>query len=169
MSKYRTAYLGLGTNIGNRERNLKEAVKLLKAIENIEVIKASSVYETEPVGVKEQPWFYNCVVEIGTSLPPEQLLSTVKNIEQTMGRERTEKWGPRLIDIDILTYENQAGKDSSPILPHPEITKRAFVLMPLAEIAPNLSIKRDMTAKEILKKLTEHEKIIKTEHLILDD
>jgi 2-amino-4-hydroxy-6-hydroxymethyldihydropteridine diphosphokinase len=126
-------YLGLGSNLGNRLKNLLRAIELLKP----EVLpgKVSSIYETAPWGYKEQPEFLNCVVKAKTNLEPLALLEKLKSIESDLGREPSFRYGPRVIDLDILLYDDQVF--SSPLLtiPHPRILERAFVLLPLAEIA----------------------------------
>ncbi|MBT6595223.1 MAG: 2-amino-4-hydroxy-6-hydroxymethyldihydropteridine diphosphokinase, partial [Nitrospina sp.] len=101
----------------------------------IEVIARSSLYESEPVGKIEQDWFVNTAVAIRTSLTPEALLNALFKIEKTLGRERREKWGPRIIDLDILAYEDRVIHTTALTLPHPEMTKRRFVLLPLSEFA----------------------------------
>ncbi|MDD5131562.1 MAG: 2-amino-4-hydroxy-6-hydroxymethyldihydropteridine diphosphokinase [bacterium] len=135
----KTIYLGLGTNLGNKRKNIKEAIRLLRR--DVKIVKVSSLYKTKPVGYLDQPDFLNAVAEIKTSLTPLQLLRQVKSIERIMGRTRTARWGPRLIDIDILLYEGKKIKHSKLIIPHPQINKRNFVLKPLKEIAPALNRK----------------------------
>lgn len=131
-----TVYLALGSNLGDREKNLEEARERIAAF--VSVTRASSIYETEPVGVKEQPWFLNQVLAGTTPLSPVDLLRRVKKIETEMGRTEGIRFGPRPIDIDILFYDRVI--ELSPILtiPHPRLHERAFVLTPLAEIAPEL-------------------------------
>jgi 2-amino-4-hydroxy-6-hydroxymethyldihydropteridine diphosphokinase len=131
-----TVYLALGSNLGDREKNLREARERMAAFVNI--TRVSSIYETEPVGVKEQPWFLNQVLAGTTLLSPVDLLRRVKKIETEMGRTEGIRFGPRPIDIDILFYDRLI--ELSPILtiPHPRLHERAFVLTPLAEIAPDL-------------------------------
>ncbi|MCE5301121.1 MAG: 2-amino-4-hydroxy-6-hydroxymethyldihydropteridine diphosphokinase [Spirochaetia bacterium] len=133
-----TIYLSLGTNMGNRRENLKQAIFLMgqKAIV-IEVV--SALYESEPVGLKTQPDFYNIALKAATDLNADELLTAVQSIELDMGRIKAEKWGPRIIDIDILFYGSKIIKSKKLIVPHPEMTKRLFVLKPLVEIAPDFS------------------------------
>ena len=133
-----TAYLGLGANLGDRESNLSQALCLLAESSEIRVIKNSSLYETAPWGVADQPDFLNCVAEIRTTLPPAPLLQLVKNIEQDLGRQENVRYGPRVIDIDILLYSDQVIQVAEPDLqiPHIRMSERAFVLVPLAELAP---------------------------------
>lgn len=138
-AKLSIVYLGLGSNLGNKRKNIKEALRLLRR--DVKIIKVSSLYKTKPVGYLDQPDFLNAVAEIATSLTPLQLLKQVKSIERIIGRTKTVRWGPRLIDIDILLYEGQKIKHSKLIIPHPQINKRNFVLNPLKEIAPALNRK----------------------------
>lgn len=130
----KTAYLSLGSNLGNREANLREAVEQLAKLG--EVTAVSSFYETEPVEFTKQPWFLNIAVELQTELMPRQLLSAVMKIERDMGRRRIQPKGPRLIDIDILLFGNTVVDDPKLVIPHPAMHERNFVLKPLAEIAP---------------------------------
>ena len=129
------AYIGIGSNLGDREDNCERAIKLLIA-NGITVTKRSSMAETEPWGVKEQPDFINMAVEIETALKPDSLLHLLKNIEIEAGRLPTSHWGPRIIDLDILLYDDLIIKTSELEIPHPHISEREFVLKPLAEIAP---------------------------------
>jgi len=136
MSELAIAYLCLGSNMGEREEDLCQALTLLSQKVNIEEV--SSVYETEPVGYKEQPLFLNLVCRIITSLHPEELLHLAKEIEARMGRVPSFPNAPRPIDIDILFYDNKIVKTHNLTIPHPRLKERAFVLIPLAEIAPDL-------------------------------
>lgn len=130
------SYLQLGTNLGNRPYNLDRAITLINALP-CQVIQKSQVYETEAWGIRDQPAFLNQVILISTTMDPHHLLDAVLNIEIKMGRIRVRKWMERLIDIDILYY-GQAIIDSPRLtIPHPHIQERNFVLVPLAEIAPN--------------------------------
>jgi 2-amino-4-hydroxy-6-hydroxymethyldihydropteridine diphosphokinase len=133
----KTAYLGLGSNIGDREQNLKDALAKLAA-PDLRVARLSSVYETEPVGFTAQRWFLNLVVEIETELFPLQLLSRIAKIEQALGRARTVKNGPRTLDVDILLYGRAVVRSAKLEIPHPRMAERRFVLAPLAELAPEL-------------------------------
>jgi 2-amino-4-hydroxy-6-hydroxymethyldihydropteridine diphosphokinase len=137
VSELATAYLCLGSNLGKREENLCQALTLLSLKVNLGEI--SSVYETKPVGYKEQPLFLNLVCRIATNLPPEELLHLAKDIETRMGRVPSGQINaPRPIDIDILFYDNKIMETPNLIIPHPRLQDRAFVLIPLAEIAPDL-------------------------------
>lgn len=133
-------YLGLGSNIGDRENNLQDALNELSNRVGITVKKVSSFYETEPVGVKDQPWFLNAVIEIETNLQPREVLGINKAIEKKLHRKETYKWGPRIIDIDLLLYGNRIISEPDLKVPHPQMHLRGFVLVPLAEIAPGLKI-----------------------------
>ena len=128
-----TIYLSLGSNIGNRKKNLEKALIELGQ-NNIKEIKISSFYETEPVGPKQRN-FFNIAGKFKTNLKPQELLKTVKQIEEKLGRTKTYHWGPRIIDIDILFYGKQTIKTTNLIIPHKEIKNRAFVLVPMNEIA----------------------------------
>ncbi len=130
------AYLGLGTNLGDREVNLGRALDLLSANPGIRLLRPSMVYETEPWGVADQPLFLNAVAEVATTLDPEALLAVCKEVEQGMGRQPGTRWGPRLIDVDILLYGDQIVRLPHLEIPHPRLHIRAFALMPLAELAP---------------------------------
>ena len=147
-----TAYLGLGSNVGNRRSNLERALELLDAAEGILISRRSSIYETEPWGMTEQPPFLNAAVEIQTSLRPGDLLAAVKAIEEAMGRVTTVRYGPRNIDVDILLYGNLVVDWNTPDLqiPHARMLERAFVLIPLAEIAGQI---QHPTAKRTIEDL----------------
>lgn len=108
----------------------------MAAVPGIEIVQVSSYYATPPVGVEEQPWFVNAVIQLRTRLTPEALLETLLEIEEAMGRVRRQHWGPRLIDLDLLLYDNIIMETPTLTLPHPEMHRRGFVLIPLAEIAP---------------------------------
>jgi 2-amino-4-hydroxy-6-hydroxymethyldihydropteridine diphosphokinase len=131
-------WLGLGTNMGNRNAALAQAVQHIASLPDTSIIKQSDIIETAPWGITDQPAFLNMAIEIETTLPPINLLNELLHIEETMGRVRTQKWGPRIIDIDILIYENVILNTPELTLPHPFITQRSFVLIPLAQIAPEL-------------------------------
>ena len=130
-----TVYIGIGSNIGDREENCEEAIRLLLE-SGIMVNKMSSLIETEPWGVTNQQKFVNTAIEAHTDLKPDDLLSVLKKIEHGMGRLPSVKWGPRLVDLDILFYDDLVMKTDDLEIPHPYIKERDFVLKPLAEIAP---------------------------------
>lgn len=128
-------YLGLGSNIDPRKSYLKKAVFEINRLPQTKVTKKSSIYKTKAVGYKDQDDFLNAVIKIESRLSPENLLKKLLKIEKNLGRVRTKKWGPRTIDIDILLYGDRKYKSEDLTVPHPEMTERAFVLIPLAEIA----------------------------------
>lgn len=130
------AYLGLGSNIGERETNLNNAIAKLSEVPGIQVTKISSRYETKPYGKTDQPDFMNMAIEVDTNLTPLDLLETVLGVEHELGRVRNEVWGPRNIDIDVLLYEELELQLSDLKVPHPEMHLRSFVIDPLYEIAP---------------------------------
>ncbi|MGM9582540.1 MAG: 2-amino-4-hydroxy-6-hydroxymethyldihydropteridine diphosphokinase [Phascolarctobacterium sp.] len=133
-----TAYVALGSNLGDKEGNLRRALELLKE-RGVEVVKVSSFICTEPYGVKDQPQFLNGVCEVRTSLTPVALLHTLLEIEQEMGRVRLRHWGERNIDLDLLLYEDVIMDTPELKLPHPDMQNRDFVLLPLVEIAPEIT------------------------------
>ena len=132
-----TAYLGLGTNLSDRRANLREALRLLTSEPGLRLTRCSQVYETEPWGVTEQPRFLNCVAEVASTLAPEPLLAQCKEVEERLGRVPGPRWGPRLIDVDILLYGTQVVELPDLEIPHPQLHLRAFALIPLAELAPS--------------------------------
>lgn len=153
-----TVYLGLGSNLGDRLGNLRRALAMLAEIASIEAV--SSVYETAPWGVKEQPRFLNAVCRARTSLSPERLLEELQRIEKALGRQRGERWGPRPIDLDILFYDELVRDTPELTLPHPLLHERAFVLVPLAEVAPVLYHPRlGKTVAELLKEVAGREEV----------
>jgi 2-amino-4-hydroxy-6-hydroxymethyldihydropteridine diphosphokinase len=130
-------YLGLGSNIGDREKNLRHAFRLLEESQ-LKATKISGLYETEPVDYLDQPWFLNAALEAETNLPADQLLGVVRGIESQMGSKKAIAKGPRLIDLDILLYSDATIDTPDLQVPHPRMLQRNFVLVPLAEIAPEL-------------------------------
>jgi 2-amino-4-hydroxy-6-hydroxymethyldihydropteridine diphosphokinase len=132
---HKIIYLSLGSNLADRVQNLNTAVERLGALGK--VVAISSLYETEPVGYADQPWFLNCAVKLSTEKMPKQLLSRILDLEQKMGRRRIQKNGPRIIDIDILLFGHSIVNTQTLVVPHPEMHNRRFVLEPLAEIAPD--------------------------------
>ena len=130
-------FLSLGSNIGDREKNLRAAIAALPEV-GVQIKKVSSIYETEPVDLLEQPWFLNCVVEGETVVPPAALLKELRALEKRMGSKKPVPRGPRLIDLDILVYGQQTIDSPELQVPHPRMHLRRFVLAPLAEVAPDL-------------------------------
>lgn len=143
-------YLSLGTNLGDKKDNLEQALKLLS--HKVKILKISSYYETEPVGFKDQPWFLNIVVEGETNLLPSELLIFTQSIEHEMKRVKTIVNGPRIIDVDILLYEDEKVETEDLVIPHPRMKERAFVMVPLAEISPDIIIQGEKIS-HILKNL----------------
>jgi 2-amino-4-hydroxy-6-hydroxymethyldihydropteridine diphosphokinase len=129
-------YLSLGSNLGDRAANLQKCIRLLSNLGD--VAKISSLYETEPMELREQPWFLNCVVELETQLSARELLSGIQQIEAKLGRSREIDKGPRRIDLDILLFNSEVIKDNDLEIPHPTMQKRRFVLAPLAEISAHV-------------------------------
>jgi 2-amino-4-hydroxy-6-hydroxymethyldihydropteridine diphosphokinase len=153
-------YLGLGSNIGNKESNVARALQLLP--EQVTVGEISSIYESEPVGFKDQPWFVNVVCSVYTDLSPRKLLEYLKHIEGQMGRIMSFKNSPRVIDIDILFYGDQIIDTPELIIPHPRIAERAFVLQPLSELDPLLFHPvKAQTVAQLLTALDEPERVKK--------
>jgi 2-amino-4-hydroxy-6-hydroxymethyldihydropteridine diphosphokinase len=134
------AYVGLGANLGRREVTLLRAVDLLSETDGVEVLAVSQLRETEPVGVVDQPAFLNGAAAIETSLPPSRLLEALLGIERTLGRIRDVRWGPRVVDLDLLVYGDVQLDEPGLHVPHPRLGERRFVLEPLAELAPALDV-----------------------------
>jgi len=148
----------LGSNLGEREENIAEALRRLSVGVNIE--RTSSLYETEPVGYKEQPWFLNAVCLGETKLKPQELLSFIKGIERRMGREEKVRWGPRIIDIDILFYDDLVLETPELTIPHPRLHQRRFVLVPLVELNPDFVHPiLGLTMRELLKRARATEQV----------
>lgn len=154
-------YLSLGSNLGDRKKNLDRAINLLDK-SGIHIISRSSVYETEPVGIVSKSWFYNQVLEVETGLVPDKFLLQLKRIEKRMGRVHTERQSSRPIDIDILLAGEETVSTESLEIPHPRMTERNFVLRPLAEIAPEFKHPvLDETIKDLLTKSKDCSKVKK--------
>ena len=134
------ALIGLGSNIGDKAANISRAIMLLTEPGDIRLVRASRLYRTAPWGVVDQDWFVNACIAVRTDLSPRGLLDRCLGVEQEMKRVREQRWGPRVIDIDVLVYRDTVVSESDLILPHPRIVERAFVLVPLAEIAPDAEI-----------------------------
>ncbi len=142
------AYVGLGSNLGDRERLIREAAELIGAT------RLSTVIETEPWGYTDQPRFLNAVAEIETPLTPRQLLDHLLDVERRLGRERIgPQWGPRTVDLDLLLFGDQAIDEPGLVVPHPRLAERAFVLEPLAELVPSLNIPGVGTVRDALARL----------------
>ena len=156
-------YLGLGSNMGDRQGNLSKALDLLS--QKLQMGRVSSVYDTEPMGNVEQPRFLNLVCQVYTGLVPAALLALAKGIESKLGRVHSKPNAPRPIDIDILFYGDKVIDTPELVIPHPRVMERAFVLVPLAEIAPELKHPvSDETIKELLQGITEKQGVFKWEN-----
>jgi len=146
--------IGLGSNLGERDKNIRTALEKMQE-KGIELLRVSSVLETEPYGYTNQPKFLNAVCLVETNLTPDQLLDVLLEIEKEIGRVRERKWGPRIIDLDIIFYEDLVLESERLIVPHPDMHNRWFVLAPLAEICPDyVHPKLKKTVRELLQELT---------------
>jgi 2-amino-4-hydroxy-6-hydroxymethyldihydropteridine diphosphokinase len=133
----RPVFIGLGSNLGDKKRNLQEAIAHLEKSGLVTIVSISPFYDTEPQGVKDQPNFLNCVIKVLTVKEPEELLTVLKEIERKMGRKEVGRWGPRIIDLDILFYDTIVLRNNGLRIPHPEAHKRWFVLKPMSDIEPD--------------------------------
>ena len=151
----RLAYLGLGTNLGDRVAHLREAIARLNAAIGVRVLRESHIYETEPVGMTDQPRFLNMAVEVelADEVTPRDLLALAKRFEAEMGRKPRERWGPREIDIDILLLGEERITEPGLVIPHPQMWERAFVAVPLADLVPEMRTPRGETVEELAAKL----------------
>lgn len=147
-----TAYIALGANLGDRAKNLRDALTLLDKADGVRVVQVSSFLENPAVGgLAGSPPFLNAVAEVETTLPAIDLLHRLLDIERSLGRERREKWGPRTLDLDVIVYGEQIIRTPELTVPHPRLQERRFVLQPLAEIAPDLTIPgMDRSVRELL-------------------
>jgi 2-amino-4-hydroxy-6-hydroxymethyldihydropteridine diphosphokinase len=148
------AFIGLGSNVGDRLQCLRQAVTRLGDMVGVEIRDVSSVYETEPVGPADQPWFLNAVAAVDTSLPPLTLLAQTQAIERALGRETTYHWGPRTVDLDILLYGIMQLRTATLVIPHAELCHRAFVMIPLLELAPGMTLPDGTAVSACLSTLT---------------
>jgi 2-amino-4-hydroxy-6-hydroxymethyldihydropteridine diphosphokinase len=163
----RRVFLGLGSNLGNREGNLREAVARLKAAPGVNFLRQSRVYQTAPIGVTDQPEFLNMVVEVevADAVRARELLTLVKRIETEVGRRQRERWGPREIDIDVLLFGDEHVVEGDFEVPHPRMWERAFVMAPLAELEPNMKTPSGETVAEAAERLTKKQKVHANLHL----
>ena len=156
-SETRRAYVGLGANLNDPPAQLREALRLIGARPGIQVAATSQFYRSAPLGPGEQPDYCNAVCAVDTDLNPDRLLTHLHDVERAMGRERPpQRWAPRLIDLDLLHYERVKMKTSRITLPHPEMHKRNFVLVPLAELAPDLELPGLGIAADLARILGQH-------------
>jgi len=162
-------FIGLGSNLGDRAKYLHQALSELENLPQTTVKNFSSVYETEPVGVKGQPKFLNMVAEVDSMLRPDDLIHELKEIEQHVGRTFREHWGPREIDLDLLYYGGEMLNETSLHVPHPEISNRRFVLVPLKEIAAEFQDPlRHLSVEELLQRCSDTSSVRKTtQHMSL--
>lgn len=160
--------LGLGSNMGDRESNIKSAICELNKHSKIAIDKISSLYETKPVGFVNQPNFLNLVISINTMLNPHELLSECLQAEYHLGRIRKQRWGPRNIDIDILIFQSHMIQDEVLQLPHPRLHERSFVLIPLQEIAYDLPVYQGLTSKDLLQKMNTNDEVMLYKKMNLD-
>ncbi len=163
----RRVFLGLGTNLGDREQNLREAIARLKAADGVNFLRQSRVYQTEPMHIADQPEFLNMVVEIevNAEMLPRDLLATIKAIEKNIGRTRRERWGPREIDIDILLFGDEHIVEDDFQVPHPRMWERAFVLAPLADLRPELASPTGESVRDAANRLSREQRV--HAHLLL--
>ncbi|MFH1151037.1 MAG: 2-amino-4-hydroxy-6-hydroxymethyldihydropteridine diphosphokinase [Actinomycetota bacterium] len=147
------AYLGLGSNEGDRMENLRQGVMALKEADGVVVVGVSSVYESEPVGMCDQPDFLNAVVAVETTLDPRELLDLAFEVERRQGRQRLLRWGPRTLDVDLLVVGDVVSDDPALTLPHPRLEERRFVLEPLIEVEPELVLPDGTPAGALLERL----------------
>jgi 2-amino-4-hydroxy-6-hydroxymethyldihydropteridine diphosphokinase len=136
----KSAFVGIGSNLGDREGNLRQAVELLSAEDGIDVVTVSEIRETDPVGPVDQGPFLNGAVRIETDLDPRELLERLLAVEERLGRVRRERWGPRTIDLDLLLYGDDVVDEPGLTVPHPRLHERRFALEPLSDLAPSLEI-----------------------------
>lgn len=154
------AFIGIGSNLGEKEKNIRRAVDEIAVMPFTKLITVSSLYDSEPVGEVEQGNFVNAVALVETDLPARRLLWNLMLIEQRMGRVRTVRWGPRTIDLDIVLYGKNIVEEDGLVIPHPEMEKRAFVLIPLLEIEPDLVHPRTKEpVRKLLKKVKSHSSV----------
>jgi len=160
-------FIGIGSNIGNRLKNLQDAIDLLDQLDNTSVCSVSSIYLTEPIGETEQNRFYNGVILLETLLPPEELRLKCKRIEQELGRpEGYPRWSARVIDLDILIYDDLCLHTETLSIPHPELEHRKFVLVPLLDIANPLQPGTGLTIRQLLQCCEDQSVLIRTKEKI---
>lgn len=159
--------MGLGSNVGDRERNVREAITRLKRAPGVSFLRQSRVYQTEPIGVTDQPEFLNTVVEVEVADPmgARDLLTLVKQIETEVGRKQRERWGPREIDIDVLLFGDEHIAEGGFEVPHPRMWERAFVMAPLAELEPDMQTPSGETVAEVAERLSKEQKVHAHLHL----
>jgi len=155
------AYIGLGTNLGDARANLHKALEWLEITAGIEVLRVASFYRSEPQGYVDQDWFLNTVAEVGTVLGAQNLLAALQAVEAAMGRVRTVRWGPRVIDLDLLLYGAEKIDLPGLTVPHPRLFVRAFVLVPLAELVPGLELSPGRLVGDLAARLGQEQAVAK--------
>ncbi len=163
ISTLNTAYIGLGSNLGDKKSNIKKALGLLDASPGVWMKRVASLYRTAPLGYIEQDWFLNTVAEVDTILQPHGLLALLLETEERLGRVRTVRWGPRTVDLDLLIFGKKEIESLDLVVPHPRMAGRAFVMVPLAELVPELKIPGMGKAAELALKLAAKQPIEKYE------
>lgn len=153
------AYIGLGSNVGDRLSHLRDALADIMAIDHLFVVGKSSVYESEPVGLTDQEDFLNAVVEVETTRSPEELLHLLQEIEQRYGRRRITRWGPRTVDLDIILYDDLKQDDPVLTIPHPRLAERRFVMEPMLEIDPDVRLPDGTPVSRLLDALGDHQAV----------
>ena len=155
MTSWRQAFVGAGANLGDRLATLDAALAQLRETPGIGTVASSSVFETDPVGVTDQPSFLNLVAGLETSLAPEELLTVLQRIEQAFGRVRTQRWGPRTLDLDLLAFEGETRATPTLQLPHPRMFERNFVLAPLRDLLDRPAYRAQALATSLRKRIEE--------------
>ena len=159
-NKWMRCFIGIGSNLGDMEENIRQALLLLARDERLKLIRLAPLYRAEPMGFVYQDWFLNTVLELETQLRPAELLHLLQDIEDRMGRVRTIHWGPRVIDLDILWFGGQAVDEPDLIIPHPEMQRRAFVVVPLADLDPNLELPGGKRVAELAAQLRSEQQVL---------
>ncbi|MEW6182815.1 MAG: 2-amino-4-hydroxy-6-hydroxymethyldihydropteridine diphosphokinase [Bacillota bacterium] len=155
-----TAYIGVGCNLGDCTKNLRDAMRVLGRTEGIKVRRVAPLYRTAPVGMSNQPEFLNTVAEVTTTFAPRDLLNSLLQVEKELGRVRKERWGPRVIDLDLLLYGDAHIVEPGLEVPHPRLGDRAFVVVPLAALAPELILSGGVTAAALAEELRKAQKVV---------
>lgn len=155
------AYIGIGSNLGDKVKNCREAVERIAVAEEIELIGRSSLYRSEPWGNENQDWFVNAAIAIKTSLDPEGLLEHLRKVEEQLLKKKEERWGPRTIDLDILFFNDQVILTPGITVPHPFLHLRKFVLVPLQEICPDfIHPQRGLSVTELLERTGDEKEVV---------
>lgn len=167
MEKPISAFIGIGSNLGDKLQNIFEGIKRIQMLPDTFLKRRSGIYMTEPVGYKDQDWFLNCVIEVETRLDPLMLLYSLKSIEMDFFRDKQIRFGPRELDLDIILYGNMVIRSDDLEVPHPRYRQRAFVLIPLCDIAPDFcDPETGVMIKELRENLKDHEVVVKIDEEI---